>query len=219
MKLTAKGIGTVAIIGALAAFAGAYWLCGYWQNLSISLASVAMSLGAAVLIVNHFILSSDKKLAAKPLAKLIAPNVHKFHNDLFIQNGRDTFGKEKFESLLGIYAKHKGNPEAFSPEDLKAIYESVKKQKDDVAKVFDLLQEQFKELTIMLGWSFDTKIISGAFEARINYATFKAAAWDDSKESQLIIVEAFMDADSATSLVYDSLLHYLGLKEEDYQGD
>lgn len=194
-----------------------YYLAGgFWQNVLIGLATTFLGLGMAVLVVNHFLTSSDKRIAAKPLLKLIAPNVRRYHNELFLRYGYEKFGKDQFQSLVKLYQKHKGDPKAFSPEQRKALYDAIEVEKDDLLRVHDALGEQFRELTLLLGWSFDSRITAAAMDARLNYATFRSLNWDESEETKLSAIESFFDAEAATAVVFAQLTKHLGLQESDW---
>lgn len=219
MRKPAKAIGYVILVAALGFILGAYGLApGFWQSLLLGLGTTLIGLGLAVLVVNHLLTSADKRAAAKPLAKLILPHVRKLHNDLFIEHGRQTFGRDRFESLIDLYQKHQRDPIAFAPEDRQALYAAIEAEKDDLSRVFDTLNEQLRELMILLGWSFDAQIVATAMEARLNYATFRAITWDGTEDTQRTAIESFFDAEGATSAVLSRLLDHLGMAKADWLG-
>jgi hypothetical protein len=192
---------------------------GYWHELSLGLSTTFLGLGLGVLAVNAYLASTDKRLFSEPLLKMILPNVQELHNDLFITHGRKTFGKDQFEHLIDIYSKHNGDPQAFSPEQRNSLYAAIESRKSDLLRCFDLLQEQLRELTLLLGWSFDSRVTAAALTARLNYSTFKALNWDGTDATKLTTIEAYFDAEAATSAVLKHLVAYLGLKDHEWQAD
>lgn len=188
----------------------------FWTGALIELSGVLLGLGIAVLVVDYYLTSSEKQVAAEPLLKLVEPNVTKLHNELFVQYGRQRFGKDKFESLIDLYQKHDANPEAFAPDQLDEIYEALFEKKDELNRVYEALQEQLRELTLLLGWRFDADITHAALAARLNYATFLGLNWDGTRPTKLAAVEAWFDAEGATSVVVHGLIKHLGLEEEEW---
>jgi hypothetical protein len=197
---------------------GAYFVnIAFWQSLTLGLATTLFGIGIAIFVVNHLLTSSDKKAASKPLLKLIRPNINHLHNNLFIRHLHDQLGKDQMELWLQIYQKHKGTPKAFSPEQRDKFYSAIELIKDDLNVVYDLLQEQFRELTLLLGWSFDSKITSAAFSARLSMATFQSSQWDGTDESKLKIIEAYLDTEVATGILLAQLFQHLGIKADEWQ--
>lgn len=213
-------IGIATLVGSLIAAGAGYRIePGFWQNILVGLATTFFGIGLAVVSVNHFLSSSDKKQAAAPLLQIIRPNVQELHNKLLLEHFHDCLGKHQFETLLGIYWEHKGNPQAFSPEQRETMYQVIAKVKSEVVRVHDALQEQLKEVTLLLGWSFDTEITGAALDARLHYASFKTIHWDGSDEAKLLAIKSFLNAEAATSAVFGMLVSYLGLKDDEWLSD
>lgn len=210
------GMLSISIFGFLAYLAHTL-VPGYWQDLALGLATTFLGLGIGVLAVNAYLSSADKRQFAKPLLKMIAPQVEELHNELVIQHGINTFGKNDFERILEVYKKHKGDPQAFSPQQRDALYAAIELIKPDLIRVHDILTEQLRELTMLLGWSFDSRVTSAALSARLSFATFKAANWDGSDETKRVTIEAYLDSDAATGAVVHHLIAYLGVKESDWK--
>jgi len=210
---------STSIVALLCIIAAYYQSASFWQSLLIGLGTTFLGLGLAVLAVNYFLAASDKKLAAKPVLKLIGPNIHKLHNDLFIRHLHKKLGKDQFETLIALYQKHNRNPRAFSPQQRDAIYEAVLEKKDELMSVYEALQEQLRELTLLLGWSFDSRITGASLDARISFATFKAASWDGSEDGKASVVEAYLDAEVTTSAVFAALTKHLGMKDNEWQSE
>lgn len=219
MNKEIKIIGFVTILLSVSALVGSYFLSGYWQSLVLSIFSTFLGLGLAVFLVNFILSRADKKAAAEPLLRLIMPNIKKAHNDLFIQHLRNELGKDQMESLLEIYQKHKRNPDAFSPEQREKLYSAIVKIRGELEQTYDALQDQFRELTLLLGWSFDSKITGLSFNTRLLISQFSNASWDGSPEDQKKVLEAYIDIDGSAGTLLETLSSYLGLAEEQWQTD
>lgn len=220
MSFNVKTTGYATLAGATGLFAVGYFVPpSFWQNAIVGIASTLLGLGLAVLVVNSFLMSHDKKAAAKPLLQMIAPTVRELHNELFLDLGYDKFGKDKFHSMMDLYKKHKGDPECFAPEDRTALYQSLEENRSELNRTYSLLAEQFREMTLMLGWSFDAQITQVAMSARLTFSQFQVLKWDSSKQDQLDAVEAFFDADVMSNQLFSVLATYLGLSKTDYLSD
>ena len=180
------------------------------------MSTTLLGLGLAVAFVNKILYSSERKAAAIPLLKLIRPNIAKLHNDFFIRAGRARFGIENFEHLLHVYQQHKRNPEAFAPEQRDQLYDFLKQNRTDLIATYDVLQDQFRELATIGGWSFDPRLVSAALSARLNFATFKALPWDDATATKLSAIEAYFDGEADASKVFTVLTEHIGLNREDW---
>ena len=218
MNKQIKIIGTIILLVAIVMITIAYFVSGtFWQSLLISLSTTLFGFGLALFIVNHILTSSDKKAASEPLVKLIMPNIKKLHNEYFVQHLKAELGTAQMEEWLEIYTNHKGDPKAFSPEQRDKLYEVIQSKKDELEKVYESLQEQFRELTLLLGWSFDSKITSDAFSSRLNMATFSSSSWDGEVETKLSVIEAYLDIEADTQALFSKLMSYLGLSKEEWQ--
>lgn len=215
-----KAIGYLTIGGAVVSLVSAYFTdTTFWQSTLISLGTTLLGLGLAILLVNHTLLSSDKKLAAGPVLKLISPNMSKLHNELFLNHLHEKLGKNQFQELLKIYQDHKRDPRAFSPEQRDVLHGAIISRRDEILAVHDLLQEQFRELTALLGWSFDSTIVGAALDARISFATFRGASSDTSDDSKRSVIESFLDGEAAAFKVLERLAEHFGLEENQYQSE
>ena len=217
MKFNVRQISFTSVLVALACLSSGYFLQpGFWQSVAIGLGTTFLGLGLAVLAVNHALTSSDKKLAAKPVYKLIMPNTTLLHNDLLIRHMHKELGKDQFEELFAIYEKHKGNPSCFSPQQRDVIFDAINKIKPELTKIYETLQEQLRELTLLLGWSFDSQITDASLSARVSMATFLAATWDGTDKSKREIIEAYIDSDATLSAVVIALSKHLDIKDEEW---
>jgi hypothetical protein len=191
---------------------------GYLQGLSGNVASTLLGLAAAILLVNYYLASSEKGKAAAPLVKLIAPAIKELHNDLFVIHLRNTFGIEKMRILIDTYQKNNRNPRAFSPEQCNELHAAIMSKRTELLRVYDLLIDQFRELSMIIGWSFDPSVTAAALEARLNFMKFKSLQQAQDQDSKYEIVEAYLDGEAAASAVFEKLLKRLGLPEKEWKG-
>lgn len=220
MKSPITKIGIISVLLAIAmALAGFSQSPGFVQDVLVGLSTTFFGVGLGVVVINYYLTSVDKKSAAGPISKLIAPNIAKLHNELFIKHLIKELGKEEMSRLLGIYQKHKGQPNAFSPSDRDILYDAIVPIRKELSDVYDALHEQMKEVTLLLGWTYDTAITAAALTARLSYGAFKSAAWDGSVEDKLKVIEAYLDSEGATSTVYSKLQSHLGLKDSEWKED
>lgn len=218
MNKQIKIFGTVSLVVAIALLVTGYFADDpFWQPLLISLSTTILGFGIALFVVNHILMSADKKAAADPLVKLILPNIRRLHNDLFIRHLMAELGAAQMEEWLKTYSRHKADPKAFSPEQRDKLYEVIKLRENDLKNVYESLQEQLRELTLLLGWSFDSKIMSDAFSARLSMATFLASSWDDEVPTKLSIIEAYLDIEADTQALFKKLMYYVGIDDSEWQ--
>lgn len=206
-------ITAISSVVALASLVGSYWLTNYWQALVLSVGSAVLSVAIALVAVNRILLGAEKKYAAVPLFEFIQPTIHRLHNDLFVELGRTSLGKEQFEGMIGLYQKHQRSPQAFTPKQREDLYKMISGVRDELIAVYDLLSEQLRELTSMVGWSFDPKLMGLALKARLKAANFKSLPFDDADQSQQKIIEAYLDIDGIFITLADVLVTHAGLTE------
>lgn len=221
MNNTLERLAYLPLAASLAAGVGGYYLpAGYIQDLILGLCTTLLGLGLGIILVNKYLSASDKRIAAIPLLKLIHPNIIRLHNDLFLEAGRSAFGKDKLESLIDILQKHKRSAQAFTPQDRDALYTHIMSMRADLIEQYDLLGDQFRELSTIIGWSFDPRIVAAALEARLQFAAFKTARYadDTSPEEKIKVIEAFFNGEAASGKVLELLIGHLGLRREEWTG-
>jgi hypothetical protein len=218
MNRTISIVGTLGlVVFVILAYIAYRTPAGYWQDLLMSLSTTFLGLGIGVIAVNAYLSSADKRQFAKPVLKMIAPNIQELHNELFIKHLHKSFGKNDFEALMDVYNKHNRNPKAFSPKQRDDLYSAIEAIKPELLRLHELLGEQLRELTLLLGWSFDSRVTSAALTARLGFATFKGLNWDGSDASKTTAIEAYLDSEAATSATVKHLISYLGVKDSDWK--
>lgn len=201
----------------LALFIGAYFIGSqYWQSLTIGLGTTALGLAVALTVVNVYLSQKEKKKAIKSLLMLVAPSIQKHHNDL-LEKAWDKLGKPQFGELVDRYKENNGDPRALSPEERTSIYEIVKTNKSELDVSLNKLDSELKELSFILGWSFDPKILSASFKCRFAIQQFLALEMNDEKQTILDACESYLDADIQAFNVFGLLVVYLGMSGKDVQ--
>lgn len=203
----------------LLAIAGYFLPAGYAQDLVIGTTGTFLGLGIAVLAINYFLGASDRKAAAAPLLKLILPNMREINNVLLIDLLNDHFGIDEAKRLIEIYTNNRGNPKAFSPEQRDRLHAGILTKKTELLRVHSLLGEQLKELSTLVGWSFDSTIVAAALEARLNFVAFQKYIDLAETEDKYKLIEAYIDGVAAAKKVVERLTQHLGLASQDWQSD
>lgn len=209
-------------VGAAAVGAIGFFLpVGYLQGLVGNVAATILGLAAGVIFVNIYLASSEKGAAAAPLLKLIAPALKELHNDLHVTHLKDTFGIEKTRTLIDIYEKNKRNPQAFSPEQCNELHSAIVSKAADLLRVHEILIEQFRELSMITGWSFDPAVTAAALESRLNFIKFRSlqAQATHSPDVKYQVVEAYLDGEAAAMAVFEKLVHRVGLPDKEWKRD
>jgi hypothetical protein len=211
--LTFGSFTVAAALGTTGYFAPA----GYVQDLLSGTATTFLGLAVALVLVNYYLTASEKAEAAAPLLKLIQPAIVELHNDLFIRLWDARFGIDKRKSLLSKYDSNQRNPKAFSPKECDAIHNVIISKAADLVRVFDLLIDQFRELSMITGWSFDPSVTAAALEARLWFVKFKSLQAATDQESKYQIVEAYLDGEAAATAVFEKLITRLGVPRTAWQ--
>ena len=194
----------------------AYWLSGYWQSLALSLVSVFLGFGVALLVINGFINEGERKKAAVVLLQMVLKDVSEYHN-LFIRKGHDKFGIPTWNEIIDTMNQNKRNPDALTPEQRTSILEILSENKDEILSVTASIDERFREISYILGWSFHPKIVRDAMLSRMEIAKLQTlvnaeSLTDDQKKEA---IEIYFDFDADSSAVLTSLAGILGISLTD----
>lgn len=191
---------------------------GYGQGLLGAAAVTFFGLAVALLLVNYYLASSEKAEAAAPLVKLIDHAIRELHNNLFLGLWDAEFGIDRRKSLLNKYSSNERNPRAFSPEECNELHSVITAKAPDLVRVYDLLIDQFRELSMITGWSFDPSVTAAALEARLNFVKFKSMHTATDQDSKYQVLEAYLDGEAAATAVFEKLITRLGIPRSDWLG-
>ncbi len=193
----------------------AYFTSGYWTSLFLNLASTLIGIGVGIALINVYFDVKSRRRAIQPLLQLITPSIAKVHNSL-LRRGFDNFGMPQFKEIMDRYHVNNRDPRALSPDERNKLYDIVKSDKNGVLALYDMLESDLRELTIVLGWSFDPQILASAFACRYAITKMRSVVFDDSDQCKLDVCEQFLDVDGAASLVFARLVKVTGQGSEVY---
>ncbi len=179
----------------------------------IELASLALGLSLALFIVNIYLDRKSRRAAVTPLLMLVAPSIRD-HNNAFLKDVWDLFGKPQFDALMRRYAEYHRDPKALSSDERERLYAHIKSRWAPLAPVLDRLDNDLRELSMLLGWSFSSRVLGSCFACRFAIASLRQITFDDSSEAKLRAVEQYLDIASSAFAVFDALVHMLGIPEE-----
>lgn len=188
----------------------------YVRSLLGNAATEFVGLGVALFFVDFYLGRTEKAEAAEPLVKLITPAIVELHNDLFLGHFHTQFGIDKTRELLAVYQKNKRNPNAYSPLQRDEIHAVIMLKRDELLRVYDILIDQFRELSMITGWSFDPAVTAMALEARLNFVKFKSLHASIDNDSKAQLIEAYLDGEGAASAVVARLIERLGWSKDDW---
>ena len=190
----------------------AYWASGYWQGLMFSLISVVLGFGIALLVVNGFINDEERKRAAGVLLQMVLEDVAKLHN-LFIQKGYDKFGIPAWNSIIDSMNTNARNPDALAPAQRIGILEILSINKQELLTYITSIDERFREISYVLGWSFHPKIVRDVMSSRMEIAKLRTLinAGSLSNEQNKEAINLYFEVDADTTAVLDSLADILGI--------
>ena len=213
-RLFSLAAGLTAILLAVFAFRSD----GYWRSLLLNVSTTALGLSAALAIVNFYLDMSAKKTAVYPLLRLIAPSIEEHHNQL-LDKMLARFSRPQFQEMAKRYHDNKSDPHALTHDERNAIYEIVEHDKDSFFLQYDRLEQELRELAIILGWSFSPAILSDSFNCRYAIAKLKATCFDGSDGAKLQVCENFLDVDINSYSVFAGLVELLGLNKDEIYAD
>jgi len=195
-------VATSGFVGSAATAAGAYWAsAAYWRPLLLNLAATFLAAGLAVVIVNLYLDRGSRKDALKALLRMVLPAIKDMHNSILDEVFK-RFGKEEFDSLVKRYTDAGGDPRALTPAERDKFYGLVKDNHDRLRDLFRRLNEVMKELTAILGWSFNPDLLREVFFCRYAVSKFLLLKLDDTDQGKLDAVEQFFDSHIKGFTVY-----------------
>ena len=81
--------------------------------------------------------------------------------------------------------------------------------------MYEKLEEDLKELALIMGWSFDPKILEHVFRCRYSIASMRNIAFDDSEAAKRDVTKLTLDIDLDAFSVHSHLAHAVGIKAKD----
>ncbi len=184
----------------------------FWQAVLINASTSFMALGVALIFVNIYLERHARRGAVKSLLVLSNRAIAQFHNSLLNQAwakyGRDEWGKTRSE-----YVKSNGKAAALRHDVREFLYETAKSNKDIAAKLEKLL-DTLTELSRMVGWDLDARVLEACLDSRIAIGRLKDVVFDDSDAAKDAATEHLMDADLHSQGVLHLLMTIAGVADE-----
>jgi hypothetical protein len=198
--------------------AAAFWVEGYWRSMLLDLGMVFVTLAAGLIVVNLYLDRSARKSAMEPLIELIETSIQEHHNDL-MDKAWERIGKPQFNQLVDRYLENDRDPLALTPDERDAIYNLVKFNRENLALLHHRLEEDLRELALIMGWSFDPKILEHVFRCRYSIARMRNVSFDDSDAAKREVSGLLLNIDLDAFSVHSHLAHAVGFKAKDMYYD
>ena len=208
----------LAILGVAIIYYGERLTSSYYQSVAANLGTGVIALAAGIALVNVYFDYHARRRAVRPLLKLVTPSIQKHHNDL-LQEAWNVFGKPQFGELLSRYASNNGDPLALAPDERRKLYDMVKPKKKTHDDLLLKLDAELKELSFILGWSFDASILESSFSCRFAITKFLTTTCDDTDQSVKDICEQFLDIAFMSHQVFDGLVTIIGMPKDEIYSD
>ena len=188
-------LGALFFIVSLLCGVWAYFITpGFYQSLLAGITTTLFGVSAALFAVNVYLGRRSRKSAISALLKLVSPSIEENHSKL-LNEAWTRFGKPQFRELIQRYEENNGDPQALDPSERDTLYDMIKPKKLSYDRLLNKLEQDLKELTFILGWSFDPEILRNCFSCRHAIAKFRDLALEDSLQNKYDICEQFIDID------------------------
>src|SRR6266849_848248 len=187
LTLAAFGVAILALVGG--------YLCRspFFQTFLINLSSSFIAIGCGLLVINIYLERQARKGAVKSLLLLSNEAIAEFHN-LWLDLAWARLGSEGYSECVQGYVKAGGKPEALKESIRLEIYNAVKGS-TGLQPAVDKLETSLTELSRLIGWDLDPRVLEASLDARLAIGRFKAVPMDDSTVSRDAITEHIMDTD------------------------
>lgn len=157
------------VAGALRAFV---FDSGVIGELILAMGSASFSVGLALIAVNIIINSEDRRMAAAPLLNWVSDLATVLNNTLWTEVFISRFGTDSGSNMIKSYVQNGYSPKAFSPTQVRDIYEMIISIKEDLKSTYDKLEKLQQEVARILGWSYDSRILACLLQSRIEMLRF-----------------------------------------------
>lgn len=184
-----------------------------WQSFLAGLSSSLVVLGIGILAINLYLESASRKNAVKALFMLSQTAIAEFHND-FLRASWAKFGREEFGRIVQEFMKAKQDVSALKKDVRTAIYDLYVNSPTLKSRVMEL-ENVLSELTRMVGWSLDARLLTACLLARTTMAEIRSTELNGTDETIDAITKHILRLDKTTSAARKSLMALAGIKEED----
>lgn len=195
---------TVFIVAGLAVLAavfgtGVFVTSGTLRDVILAIFGSLLGLISAALFTNVYLDRRSRRIAAAPLAQLVNEPIVRYHNDMFIELGRKTFGRGEFNRLIEMYDKNGRSPQAFSPAERAALSQMIQDNLAEIEWHVVQIDARMSDLITVLGWTFDPHIVGSALMCKYNISKFLLAKDGKNDDEQGSRIETYIDIDATAS--------------------
>ena len=203
------------LIGAIAAAIFASRSSGFTQSLLLSTAEILAGFALALFIVNGLLNQEERKKAAAVLLQMVHRDIIDYHN-LFIGAGQDTFGIPVWHGIIDAMNTNRRKPEALAPEHRNQVLEIIAAHSDTISPLLKSIDERFREVTYVLGWTFDPKLTRDCMLTRLEIDQLRTllALNEPTPEQKLKKIELYFDIEADSTAVLKNLAQVCGVKLE-----
>lgn len=180
----------------------------FWQPLLINVATTFLALALGVIAVNIYLERDIRRDAVRSILSLANEAIANFHNT-FLDLMWSQFSKDEFGEMRDKYMKAHGDIMVLAPESRQRLYDSAKQKSAEVAPLLQKLDETLSEITALVGWNMDARVLQQALQARTSIRKYRAIALDDKPETVGRIAKHLLDIDTFSATVH-RLLEELG---------
>jgi hypothetical protein len=197
----------------MVAFIAAAYYCPspFWQAVALNAGTSFMALGVALIFVNVYLERSARKGAVKSLLLLSHQAIADFHNYL-LDICWAKFGRDEWGNIGKEYLNSGGKFEALKHEVREFLYETARTDKELHNKI-DNLSESLTELSRMVGWDLDVRLLEACLDSRVSISRFKDVEYDGSDEARNAATEHLMDSDIRTQTARHLLMTIAGISD------
>lgn len=188
------------------------------RSLAINLATTFFAIGWGIITINIYLERSDRRAAVRPLLSLSHESIARLHNTL-LDTMWARFGREPFGRLLHGYQQSGGKPMAISAPERREFYDAVKSERAKVIKLLDELDQTLEELSWLVGWNLDARVLGAALTSRKAIQDFRQITFDDTEPTQLLVLEHILDADISAQVVRARLMKMVGITDGEEDGE
>ena len=192
--------------------AAAYFVpSSFWQAVAINTGTCFLTLGVGLILVNIYLERNARRGAVRSLLLLSSRTIIEYHNELmdlcWARFGRDDWGKIGQE-----YLNSNGQPEAVKQEVRDFLYDLAKNNRSLMSKL-ERLDESLTELSRMVGWDLDPRLLESCLDSRIAIGRLKDIDLDDSAKAKDLATKYIMDSDIHSQRSRNILMSIAGISE------
>lgn len=213
-----KAVAVVLGILGITCIVGARFLVDYYQSLLLASGFMLLGVSVAILVINHYLAMDEKRAATLPLLRTISPAIADFHNNL-LKSAFTYFGKDEFSSLIDKYVDDNGDPRAFTPEERNRVAAMVEQEYPLISPTLDRMENDLKELNMVIGWSLNPKVAGEACECRLSISRLRTEMGLGEKKDSMRVAEHFIDVSLHAHVVFEALREMAGLKDSEAYGE